>query len=150
MNKYLTGGFATLLAASTILSGVPAAAQGRGHDRDGRPGQSDWNNNNHDRGDRNDQRDRADNRGMNNGRDNRRLQYWGGNHGYQGYAGQWRAGQRYPHYRDRGDYISDYNAYGLPAPRRGYRYYRSDNGDIVMAAVASGMIGLIIGGALAH
>jgi len=48
------------------------------------------------------------------------------------------------------DYISDYGRYGLPAPRRGYRYYRSDNGDIVMAAVASGVIGLIIGGALAR
>jgi Ni/Co efflux regulator RcnB len=44
--------------------------------------------------------------------------------------------------------ISDYGYYGLPAPRRGYRYYRDNNGDVVMAAIATGVIGLIIGGAL--
>ena len=33
----------------------------------------------------------------------------------------------------------------LPPPRPGYRYYRDDNGDIVMAAIASGVIGLILG-----
>lgn len=75
---------------------------------------------------------------------------YGGNYGYQGYQGRWRTGQRYPYYRDRGYYVSNYSQYGLPAPRRGYRYYRADNGDIVMAAVATGVIGLIIGGALAR
>ena len=43
--------------------------------------------------------------------------------------------------------MSDYGNYGLPAPRRGYRYYRDNNGDIVMAAIAGGIIGLIIGSA---
>ena len=46
--------------------------------------------------------------------------------------------------------MTNYYDYGLPAPRRGYRYYRADNGDIVMVAIASGIIGLIIGGALAR
>ena len=49
---------------------------------------------------------------------------------------------------DNGYYISDYRSYRLPPPRPGYRYYRSDNGDIVMAAIASGLIGAIIGSAI--
>lgn len=78
------------------------------------------------------------------------YQYYGRGYGYNGYNGQWRTGQRYPHYHDDHYYISDYRAYNLPPPAPGYRYYRDDNGDVVMAAVASGMIGLIIGGALSH
>ena len=46
--------------------------------------------------------------------------------------------------------IEDWRAYRLPPPRPGYRYYRDDNGDIVMAAVASGVIGLILGSALSN
>jgi Ni/Co efflux regulator RcnB len=83
------------------------------------------------------------------GGDEHRFRYYGGQYGYHGYQGRWRSGQRYPHYRDRGYVIEDYRAYNLPPPRRGYRYYRDDNGDVVMAAIASGVIGLIIGGALA-
>ena len=44
--------------------------------------------------------------------------------------------------------ITDYRAYHLPPPRAGYRYYRDDNGDVIMAAIATGIIGLIVGGAL--
>jgi Ni/Co efflux regulator RcnB len=73
------------------------------------------------------------------------VRYYGGNHGYNGYHGRWRTGQRYPYYRDNRYVIEDYRAYRLPPPRAGYRYYRDDNGDIVMAAIASGVIGLIIG-----
>ena len=76
--------------------------------------------------------------------------YYGGRYGYNGYRGQWRTGQRYPYWRDNRYVISDYRAYRLPPPRPGYRYYRDDRGDIVMAAIASGAIGLIIGSALSH
>lgn len=151
MNKYLTRSICTLLAFGTIMTSIPAGAQRRDSDRDGKPDRAEWNRD-RDRDGRPDQWDAKDNR-----RDNRqvrrqpqRLQYYGGNYGYQGYQGRWRTGQRFPNYRDRGHYITDYRAYGLPAPRRGYRYYQADNGDIVMAAVASGIIGLIIGGALAR
>ena len=44
--------------------------------------------------------------------------------------------------------VNDYGNYGLPAPRQGYRYYRDNNGDIVMATIAGGIIGLIIGSAI--
>jgi len=76
--------------------------------------------------------------------------YYGGHYGYNGYHGHWRTGQRYPHWRDDHYWVQDWRAYNLPPPRPGYRYYRDDNGDIVMAAVASGMIGLILGGAIAN
>jgi Ni/Co efflux regulator RcnB len=76
--------------------------------------------------------------------------YWGGNYGYNGYHGRWRTGQRYPNWRNTRYVIHDYRVYNLPPPRPGYRYYRDDNGDVVMAAITSGVIGLIIGGALAH
>jgi Ni/Co efflux regulator RcnB len=75
---------------------------------------------------------------------------YGGHYGYNGYAGAWRTGQRYPHWRDHRYVVNDWRAYHLPPPRQGYRYYRDDNGDIVMAAVTSGVIGLIIGSAMSH
>jgi len=77
-----------------------------------------------------------------------RMHYYGANYGYTGYHGRWRTGQRYPNYNQSRYVVSNYRAYGLPAPRQGYRYYRDNNGDVVMAAIATGVIGLIIGGAL--
>lgn len=155
MPKTITGSIASLIAVGTVLTGVPAGAQWRDSDRDGRPDRTEWNRD-RDRDGRPDQWDRRDRRSdrrdwrNDRGRPHQRWTYYGGNYGYQGYQGRWRTGQRYPYYRDRGYYVSNYSQYGLPAPRRGYRYYRADNGDIVMAAVATGVIGLIIGGALAR
>lgn len=65
-------------------------------------------------------------------------------HDYEGY----RQGQVYRHYRDDRYVVRDYRRYDLPAPRQGYRYYRDDNGNVVMAAIAGGVIGLILGGAM--
>jgi len=137
------------LAATTALTGVMASGAAfaqpghydRGHDR-------------YDRYDRHDER--HDDRG---GRANwdrwyrqdrwaHGHRFYGGNHGYNGYRGHWRTGQRYPYWRDNAYVINDYRTYRLPPPRPGYRYYRDDNGDIVMAAIASGVIGLIIGSQL--
>ncbi|RAK56796.1 RcnB family protein [Phenylobacterium deserti] len=143
MKKLILG----LAAAAMTLSSGAALAQpygygpGRGYyrdsDRDGRPDRREWNRD-RDRDGRPDQFDRYDNR----------RGYRGGYRGNY-YSGQrWSRGQVYPYWRDRGYYISDYRAYRLPPPRPGYRYYRSDNGDVVMAAIASGLIGLVIGGAL--
>ena len=116
---------AALLAATTLGATVamPAAAQPyhRGHDRADR-----WD---HDRGEH---------------RGQHRWRNWGGRYGYDGYRGRWRTGQRFDNWRDRQYYVTDYRAYGLPAPRRGYRYYRDSNGDIVMAAIATGLIATIL------
>ena len=152
MTKTWTGGLAGLLALGTLVTSMPAPAQWRDSDRDGRPDRAEWNRD-RDRDGRPDQWDRHDNRRGNrhwDRRDERRWRYYGGNYGYRGYEGRWRSGQRYPYYRDSRYYVTDYRSYGLPAPRPGYRYYRTDNGDIVMAAVATGIIGLIIGGAIAR
>ena len=48
-----------------------------------------------------------------------------------------------------GNRIDNWQAYNLPPPRPGYAYYYDPSGDVVMAAIASGIIGLVIGGALA-
>ena len=159
MKRKLNVALGGILALSTVPGAVPASARWRDSDRDGRPDRVEWNRD-RDRDGRPDQWDRRDNRRdrragwHDNGRrwrgDERRWRFYGGSYGYRGYEGRWRAGQRYPHCRDRDYYVTDYRADGLPAPSRGYRYYRADNGDIVMAAVASGVIGLIIGGALAR
>jgi Ni/Co efflux regulator RcnB len=149
MNKALIAVLALTTAVSGTLPAGVAAAQPayygqdryRDGDRDGRSDGREWNRD-RDRDGRPDQYDRYDRRG------DRHFRYYGGSYGYQGYRGRWRTGQRYPYYRSRQYIISDYRAYNLPPPRAGYRYYRDDNGDVVMAAIASGVIGLIIGGAL--
>lgn len=148
MNRFLKSGMGVLLAAASVVTTVPASAQhyGGGYrdsDRDGVPDRREWNRD-RDRDGRPDQWDRRDNR-----RDRHQWRYYGGRHGYDGYRGSWRTGQRYPYWRDNRYYISNWRVYDLPPPRPGYRYYRDRNGDIVMAAIATGMIGLIIGGALA-
>ncbi len=160
MKNMFSGAMAGLAAIACVLSATPAAAQ-NWRDRDHHDNRGDRGDN---RGDRHD--DRGDRRGDNRGdrhdfrADNRgdrgffrgdRRQRWntyGGRYGYDGYRGRWREGQRFDRWHDRRYYVNDWGRYGLPAPRRGYRYYRDDNGDIVMAAVATGVIGLILGSQL--
>jgi len=161
MNKILTTTVAALTALSTVATALPAQAQSRWRDsdRDGRSDRAEWNRDRdhdgrRDQWDRDDRRGRQWSRGGERGnrhhwrdRRGRNWSYYGGNYGYNGYDGQWRVGQRYPYYNNQAYVVSDYGYYGLPAPRRGYRYYRDNNGDIVMAAIAGGIIGLIIGSA---
>ena len=149
MRKTLTATIAALTAISTVATAIPAFA--RDHDRD-RDQRGEWHRgNDRDRGQDRDgrwERDDRHDRGRHNGwRDKRgrNWAYYGGNYGYDGYDGRWRVGQRYPYYQDQSYVVNDYSYYGLPAPRRGYRYYRDNNGDIVLAAIAGGVIGLIIG-----
>ena len=156
MRKIFTATVAALTALSTVATAMPALARDhdrdrdgwgdergdwhRGHDRDDR-----WDGDDHDgRWDRDDRHDRGRHNGWRDRR-GRSWTYYGGSYGYNGYDGDWRVGQRYPYYQDRSYVVSDYGYYGLPAPRPGYRYYRDRNGDIVMAAIAGGLIGLIIG-----
>jgi Ni/Co efflux regulator RcnB len=150
MKKPISTAVAALTMLGTLATAIPAEAQSRWRDsdRDGRNDRSEWNRD-RDRDGRPDQWDRNDRRHHREWRDRRgrSWQYYGGNYGYDGYRGNWRTGQRYPYYRDRSYYVTDYGYYGLPAPRPGYRYYRDRNGDIIMAAIAGGVIGLIIGAA---
>ncbi len=58
---------------------------------------------------------------------------------------QFRAGQRLDdRYRSSDREVNDWSRYRLSAPPRGYRYYRTDSGDIVLAAITSGIISLVI------
>lgn len=159
MSRTFKTAIATLLAISTVGTAMPVSAQNwndRGRDRhEWRGDRDDDRGGDHDRGrghDRGHHYGWGHERGWDRGheRDEHRWRYYGGNYGYNGYDGRWRTGQRYPYWRDHGYYINDYRSYGLPPPRYGYRYYRADNGDIVMAAIAGGVIGLIIGGAFSH
>ncbi len=61
--------------------------------------------------------------------------------GGRGGHGHYARGQRY---RGDGAYLSDYQRYGYRAPPRGYRYYRSNDGDILLAAAATGIISSVI------
>jgi len=132
MKRFLMA--ATALAVT--LAGTAATAQDyRGHDRgaydrdyrgDGR----------HDRdGRRDDRRSYRDGRGYHDDR--------GYNRGDRRRYARYARGQRY---RGDGAYISDYRRYGYRTPPRGYRYYRTNQGDVVLAAVATGIIASVIAG----
>ncbi|HUA79810.1 MAG TPA: RcnB family protein [Dyella sp.] len=55
-----------------------------------------------------------------------------------------RGGRIPPAYRDKRYVVTDYRHYRLKPPPRGYQYIRSDNGDFLLAAVATGAIISII------
>ncbi|MFN3354058.1 MAG: RcnB family protein [Brevundimonas sp.] len=62
------------------------------------------------------------------------------------YARSWGYGQALPPaYRGRQYVVYDYNRYGLRAPPRGYHYVRTGD-DVVLAAVATGVITAVIAG----
>lgn len=53
---------------------------------------------------------------------------------------RWARGQTIPHHYRSNWYVRDYHRYGWAPPPRGYGYYRTDSGDVVMAAIATGVI----------
>lgn len=119
----------TLFAATALivaLTGSMASAQSYGHDR--RDDRRDGYHQNYDRRDdrRDDRREYRDYR--HDRRDDRRE--------YR----RWSRGDRLPYEYRRSYYMSDYGRYGYRAPPRGYGYYRTDTGDVVMAAIATGVI----------
>lgn len=125
---------AAMTLATTVASAQPYSGRGGPYgdrDRDGRPNYAErgWD---RDRDGRPDHRDRYDNR------------RGGYGHGYHRYA----RGQRFDNYRSRSYIVSDYRRYGWRAPPRGYAYYRADNGDVVMAALATGIIASVIANGL--
>lgn len=119
--------FASVAASAQPYSGARGPYGDR--DRDGRPNYAERGYD-RDRDRRPDHRDRYD---------NRRSHYG---------QSRWARGQRFDHYRNRSYIVSDYRRYGWAPPPRGYSYYRTDNGDVVMAALATGIIAAIIAGGL--
>ena len=129
----------TVTALAVTLTGTVASAQDgyRGRDDRGAYGRDDRGGYDRDRrGDgrefRGDRRDfRGDRRDFRDGR------------GDRGRYARYARGQRY---RGDGAYLADYGRYGYRAPPRGYRYYRTNGGDVVLAAVATGIIASVIAG----
>jgi Ni/Co efflux regulator RcnB len=58
---------------------------------------------------------------------------------------RWARGERLsPPYHSRAYVVSDWRRHHWRAPPRGYAYYRTDSGDVVLAAVATGLISSVI------
>ena len=139
-----------VLAAVAALAIAPVAAAAQpafdqsaivkiGHKGKGK-GKGHWKHRRHDD-------DRAYHRGYREGRrDARRDSYYDGyrpgySYGYgyeQGYR-HWSRGQVLP-YEYRRYPVYNYDDYGWAPPPRGHAYYRTNTGDIILAAVATGII----------
>lgn len=115
----------------------------RDRDRDGRWDRDDR------RGDRDHRRARWDDRRYN-GYNYRGRWYYGpppaAHRDYADYSYRgWRRGERLPrYYRERYVVVRDYDRRGYRHPPRGYQYVRDDRGDILLVAIATGVILSII------
>jgi Ni/Co efflux regulator RcnB len=124
------------IAVAAMAAPMAASAQSRHHDRDRDGRYEQWerraDRNRHDGG-RYTHRERYNDyrRGQRDQRRDYRRDYRNTH---------WGRGQVLPYdYRSRW-YVNDYRRYGYRAPPRGYGYYRTDSGDIVLAAIATGVI----------
>lgn len=132
-----------VLAAAAAMALAPIAASAQPHhDRSGRDHRSERDYHRHGDG----RRDHPDYRA---------YERRDGGYRYNDYSYQYRGPSRYyrgaylpPAYRGERYVIYDYGRYGYNAPPRGYRYYRTPTGEIVMVAIASGIIGAIIADAI--
>lgn len=157
MKKFLTAALAATLAVSSLGVASAAEAQSRGN-YEQRQDRRD------DRGDRREERREDRREWRQDGREDRRefrqdqraygrwqqsqRRYNAGRYyaprGYQNR--QWSYGQQMPSYYRSNQYVvSNYGQYGLRAPPRGYHYVRSGN-DVVLAAIAGGVIAAVIAG----
>jgi Ni/Co efflux regulator RcnB len=153
MKKALTAALAATLAVSSLGLASAANAQSRGHHeqrqdrrddrRDDRQDRREWR---HEQ--RQDRREaRQDQRAYARWQQAQRRYSAGRYYAPRGYTvRQWAYGQRMPtYYRSNQYVVSDYGRYGLRQPPRGYQYVRSGN-DVVLAAVATGLITAVVAG----
>ena len=154
MNKVLTAALAAVIAGSSLGVASAADAQSRGNDRyeQRQDRGDDRRDNRNDRREyrqdaREDRREyRQDQRSYNRYQRAERRYNAGRYHAPRGYqVRSWSYGQRMPSYYSNGYVVNNYSSYGLRAPPRGYHYVRSGN-DVVLAAVAGGLITAVIGG----
>jgi Ni/Co efflux regulator RcnB len=164
MKRLALAAIAAVTFAAPLAISTPAAADDhRGRHERGWDDRRD-----RDYGNRDDRRDerRAYREGRRDGyHDGRRADRWDDRryNGYH-YNGRWHYGPPPRHYRDvrydyrawrRGDRLPayyrdhyrrvDYRDYRhLRPPPRGYGYYRDDRGDIILAAIATGIIASVI------
>ena len=157
MKKILTAAIAATLAMSSLGVASAAEAQSRGqHEqrqdrrddrrdarRDAREDRREWRQDN--RADRREarQQQRAYARWQQSQRRYNAGRYFAPR-GYQ--TRSWSYGQRMPSYYRSNQYVvNDYGRYGLRQPPYGYQYVRSGD-DVVLAAIAGGLITAVIAG----
>jgi Ni/Co efflux regulator RcnB len=101
--------------------------------------QQDHHNDRNDHNDRNNHHDRNDNH-RNDDRDHQRGMY------ERGHREGWyrKGGHMPPEYRGNTYVVTDWRARHLHHPPRGYHYVRSDNGDILLVAITTGIIASIL------
>ena len=155
MRHAIKSGLSLLLVVTALAAGPAMAREGRGHDRDNDRGHDRYGH--QDRGDRDhryDKRKHGHDRDYGYYRDDRR-----GDHYYRqaprvvyrqvyrpayypGYGPpRWARGVRYYDHGYGPTYVvRDYHGYGLRAPPRGHYWRRSDAGDYLLVAVATGII----------
>jgi len=157
MKKILTAALAATLALSSLGVASAAEAQSRGNYEQRQDRRDDRNDDRGDRRDdrrewRQDSRDdrrefRQDQRAFSRWQQSQRRYNAGRYYAPRGYQQRdWSYGQRMPSYYRSNQYVvNDYSRYGLRAPPRGYHYVRSGD-DVVLAAVAGGLIVAVIAG----
>ena len=146
MKKVLTAAIAATLAVGSMGLATTASAQSRGYNTQNRYEQRYERQER--REDRQDRREaRQNQRAWARWQQAQRRYNAGRYYAPRGYAVRtWSYGQTMPaYYRSSNYVVSDYGRYGLRAPPRGYQYVRSGN-DVVLAAVAGGLITAVIAG----
>jgi Ni/Co efflux regulator RcnB len=151
MNRFVVGAVASLLALGTVAPAFADDHRGRGHDR------REWRD---DRGRGHDRHDRHDNR-----RDDRRHYSNGYREGYRdarhndrryyapppprmvyrpapGYGSYgWARGHRHREYNGGPVYVvNDYSRYSVRRPPRDHQWIRDDRGNLLLVAIATGII----------
>lgn len=138
MKKIILGAAAATMIASPILAAAPANAA----ERHGRTETSDHRGNRHQDGNRYANYRHA---ARTTYRAPTRVTY---RQTYRPAYRTWNRGDRFDsRYATNYRVISDYRGYGLQAPPYGYQWRQSGN-DAVLVALASGLIGAVIGGAI--
>ena len=151
MNKVLTAALAAVIAGSSLGVASAADAQSRGNNDRYEQRQDRRDDRRDDRNDRREYRqdardNRQDQRAYARYQRSERRYNAGRYHAPRGYqVRSWSYGQRMPSYYSNGYVVNNYSSYGLRTPPRGYHYVRSGN-DVVLAAVAGGLITAVIGG----
>lgn len=135
MKKTLAIGALAAVGAMMLPVAAEAQSWGRDHDRDGR----------YERWERRSDRDRHDGGRYTHRereRDWRRYERDQRRDYRRDYRrdSRWHRGATIPYQYRNSWYVRDYNRYGYAPPPRGYGYYRTDTGDVVLALVATGVI----------
>ena len=163
MNLKITWGSALALALATVVASPAMARDGRDDRRGSYSQHRDHDRGRHDRGGSYGRNDRQRDRGRHDRRDDRRDRGYAYSHRAPVVVHHrpavrhvyhpapryvapppWARG-RYVHHYERPVYVvHDYRNYGLRHPPRGYRWVRDDVGDVLLVAIATGVIADII------